>query len=155
VKRSCAGQELWAVRSILRRTGGSACFTLLFLGVSVSAQTIQQAETLWRAHDYVGATSAFDALLKAHPENADYRVRFGEFFFERYYPDEAAKLFQEAVVIDPKNAAAYLGLARVYAEDFNTEANEAADKALERNPKLYQAHEVKSLFSLVEDFSNI
>lgn len=137
--------------SRLRRTGGSACSTLLFCSLSLSAQTIQQAEALWRAHDYINATKAFDAALAANPKNADYRVRFGQFFFERYHADEAAKLFQEALELDPKNAQAYLGLARVFAQDFNPAANEAADKALERDPKLYQAHEVKARVALEDD----
>jgi tetratricopeptide (TPR) repeat protein len=124
---------------------------LFFCCVSLSAQTIQQAEALWRAHDYVGATSAFDAALAANPKNAGYRVRFGQFFFERYYPDEAAKLFKEALELDPKNAQAYFGLARVYAEDFNPEAIAAADKALELDPKLYPAYELKARMALEDD----
>jgi cellulose synthase operon protein C len=123
----------------------------LLFSLPLGAQTLQQAEALWRAHDYVNATSAFDALIKAQPKNAEYRVRFGQFFFERYYPGEAEKLFQEALSIDPKNSAAYLGLARVYAEAFNARANESADKALEINPRLYQAHEVKARVALEDD----
>ncbi len=141
--------------SYIRRAGGSACSTclalLLIISIPIGAQTIQQAEGLWRAHDYPGAVRVFDTLIAANPKNAEYRVRFGQLFFERYDPGEAAKLFQEALAIDPKNAAAYLGLARVYAEDFNSKANEAADKALEINPKLYQAHEVKARIALEDD----
>ena len=148
---SNVGQALSPVRSFLRRTGGSACSTLLLFGIPLGAQTIQQAEALWRAHDYVSATTAFDAALKANPKNAEYRVRFGQFFFERYYPDEAAKLFKEALELDPKNAQAYYGLARVYAEDFNPEAIAAADKALEINPKFYQAYELKARMALEDD----
>jgi tetratricopeptide (TPR) repeat protein len=126
-------------------------FLSLLIGIPLGAQTIQQAEALWRAHDYVSATTAFDAALKANPKNAEYRVRFGQFFFERYYPDEAAKLFKEALELDPKNAQAYYGLARVYAEDFNPEAIAAADKALEINPKFYQAYELKARMALEDD----
>jgi tetratricopeptide (TPR) repeat protein len=126
-------------------------FLSLLIGIPLGAQTMQQAEALWRAHDYVSATTAFDAALKANPKNAEYRVRFGQFFFERYYPDEAAKLFKEALELDPKNAQAYYGLARVYAEDFNPEAIAAADKALEINPKFYQAYELKARMALEDD----
>jgi tetratricopeptide (TPR) repeat protein len=134
---------------ICRAAGLSAC--LFSCCLAVSAQTLQQAEALWRAHDYQGATKAFDALLAAQPKNANDRVRFGQFFFERYHPEEAEKLFMEALAIDAKNADAYLGLARVYADSFNAKANEAADKALEINPKLYQAHELKAQVALEDD----
>jgi len=121
-----------------------ACFSL-------AGQTLQIAEGLRRTHDYVSATSAFDKLLAANPSNAQYRVRFGEFFLERYHPEEAAKLFQEAIELDPKNAGAHLGMARVLAENYNPKANEAADKALEINPKLYEAHELKAQVALEDD----
>ena len=146
------GQALPPVRNFLRQTGGSACFTLLLCCVPLGAQTIQQAEALWREHNYVEATRAFDAVIAANPKNANYRVRFGQFLFERYdYNDEASKLFKEAMKIDPKNAQAYLGLARIFAEDFDPEANLAADKALELDPKLYQAHELKARMALEDD----
>jgi len=111
----------------------------LFLTVPGYAQTLQQAESLWRSHDYINASSAFDALLKAHPENATYKVRAGQFYLARYYTEDAAKLFQEAIALDPKNAQAYLGLARVYEEGFSGKATEAATKAIELDPKLYEA----------------
>ena len=118
----------------------------------LQAQTIQEAETLWRNHDYVGANAAFQALEKAHPDNAQYKVRWGQFYFERHdYMDDASKLFQEALVLDPKNAQAYFGLARVYEEGYSGKAKEAADKALELDPKLYQADELKSRIDLEDD----
>jgi tetratricopeptide (TPR) repeat protein len=126
-------------------------YIFALLALPLHAQTLQQAEALWRNHDYVNANSAFQNLVKAHPENAQYRVRWGQFFFERYVPDEAAKLFQEAIEIDPKNAQAYLGLARVYEEGYSSKANEAADKALELDPKLYEAQELKARIALEDD----
>ncbi|MES1258414.1 MAG: tetratricopeptide repeat protein [Acidobacteriota bacterium] len=115
------------------------------------AQTLDQAERLWREQDYQGAVKAFDALLAAHPKDASYRVRFGQFFFERYDAEEAAKLFGEAIEIDPKNARAHLGLATVLADQFSGKANESADKALELDPKLYEAHALKARIALEDD----
>jgi tetratricopeptide (TPR) repeat protein len=126
-----------------------AAFVLL--AGSLCAQTLQQAEALWQKHDYVNANSAFQTLVNAHPDNAQYKVRWGQFYFERYYPEEAAKLFQEALEIDPKNAQAYLGLARVYEEGYSSKAKEAADKALELDPKLYEADELKARIALEDD----
>jgi cellulose synthase operon protein C len=109
------------------------------------------AEALWRAQDYKGAMAAFDALIAAHPENAELRLREGQLFLERYNPDEAKKLYQEAIEIDPKFARAYLALAELLAEDYNSKAAEAADKALELDPKMYQAHELKARMALEDD----
>jgi tetratricopeptide (TPR) repeat protein len=128
--------------------------TLLMLLAScgvVRGQTLQQAEALWRAHDYQNAVKAFDALIAANPKNAEYRIRFGQFFFERYDPEEAAKLFQEALEIDPKNAKAHLGLAVVLADQFSGKASEEADKALELDPKLAAAHALKARMALEDD----
>ena len=133
---------------LLLRCGAVACS---LLSISLSAQTLQQAEALWRTHDYDGANNVFKALVAANPKNAQYRVRWGQLFFERFNPEEAQNLYQEALAIDPKNAQAYLGIAEVLADDFNGKASEAADKALEIDPKLYKAYEIKARVALEDD----
>jgi len=122
-----------------------------FFCASLSAQTIQQAEAMWRAHDYDGAKNVFENLLKAHPQNADYRVRYGQLLFERFNPVDAEKLYGEALELDPKNARAYLALAELLADDFDPKAEEAAQKALELNPKLYEAHGLLARMALEDD----
>jgi tetratricopeptide (TPR) repeat protein len=124
---------------------------VFLIAATLSAQTLRQAETLWQSHDYEGANNAFKALIASQPNNAEYRVRWGNLFFERFNPIEAEKLYQEALGIDPKNARAYLGLAEVYAEDFNAKAKEAAQKALELDPKLFEAHELMARMALEDD----
>ena len=124
------------------------------LGLHVAAlraQTLAEAERLWRAHEYQGAVKAFDALIAAHPKDANYRVRYGQFFMERFDPEEAAKLFSEAIEIDPKNARAHLGLATVLADQFSGKANESADKALEIDPKLEEAQDLIARIALEDD----
>lgn len=113
--------------------------------------SLSRAEQLWRAGDFDGAKATFEALLKQDPKNANYRVRYGDLFFERFNPAEAVKLYGEALEIDPKNAHAYIGLAEVYADEFSTKANEAAAKALEIDPKLYHAHEIMARVALEDD----
>ena len=124
---------------------------VLFEIARLNAQTLGEAERLWKAHEYQSAVKVFDALIAANPKNADYRVRYGQFFFERYDPEEAVKLFSEAIEIDPKNARAHLGLATVLAEQFSGKANESADKALELDPKLHEAHALKARIALEDD----
>ncbi len=126
-------------------------FACAVVTIPLRAQTLQRAQSLWKAHDYVGAVAEFDALIKARPDNAEYRAQEGKLFFERYDASEASKLFQEALALDPKNTTALLGMARVLADSYNGKAKEAADKALEIDPKLYQADELKARVTLEDD----
>ncbi|MDE3197765.1 MAG: tetratricopeptide repeat protein, partial [Acidobacteriota bacterium] len=122
------------------------------LAIPAYAQSLQRAEALWKAHDYVAASSEFDNLLKAEPKNAIARVRAGEFYYSRHdYMSDAEQLFGEALELDPKSAEAYLGLARVYEDSFSGKAKEAADKALAIDPKLYEAYELKARIALEDD----
>ncbi len=125
---------------------------LLLVCVSAcSAQSLDRAESLWRAHDYDGAKNEFEALVKANPKNANVRVRYAELFYERFNPVDASKLFQEALEIDPKNAQAMLGLAQIMGDNYDPKANDLATKALEADPKLYQAHELMAKVALEDD----
>jgi tetratricopeptide (TPR) repeat protein len=128
-----------------------ACTLLLLLAAALPAQTIANAETLWRNHDYDGAKAAFEALVKANPKNAEYRVRYGQLFYERFNAEEAQKLFEEALAIDPKNAHALLAEAQIAADAFDPKANEFATQALVSDPKLYEAHELMARIALEDD----
>jgi tetratricopeptide (TPR) repeat protein len=119
--------------------------------LTLSAQTIERAEALWKAHDYEGANNAFKALIASQPKNANYRARWGQLFYERFNPGEAQKLYGEALQIDPKHAGALLGMAQIYADQFDAKANEFAGKALEADPKLYEAHELMARVALEDD----
>ncbi len=69
---------------------------------------------------------------------------------ERFNNTDAANLFKEALEKDPKNAQAYYGLALVSADGFDSKALEYIGKALELDPKLVEAHELKANL-LLED----
>ncbi len=127
------------------------CCAFALQGQALQAQTIERAEALWRAHDYEGANNAFKALVAAQPKNANYRVRWGQLFYERFNPGEAQKLYEEALGIDPKNANALLGEAQLMADGYDAKAGDLATKALESDPKLYQAHELMARTALEDD----
>ena len=112
---------------------------LLLCSFALSAQTLERAEALWHAHDYDGAKAVFEALLKANPKNADYRARYGDMFYERFNPADAQKLYEEALAIDPKTPRALLGMAQLLADNYDAKANDYASKALEADPKYFQA----------------
>ena len=48
-----------------------------------NSSTLAQAEALWRSQDFEGAKYVFEALLKAEPKNADYRVRYADLRADR------------------------------------------------------------------------
>jgi tetratricopeptide (TPR) repeat protein len=129
----------------------------LLLGASTgfaaqtSAPTLAGAESLWKQHRYEDAKNAFEALLKAHPRNAEYRVRFGQLFLERFNAPEAAKLFNEALEINPKQADAFLGQAQIAADNFEAQAVELAHKALDADPHLLEAQELLARLALEDN----
>jgi tetratricopeptide (TPR) repeat protein len=130
---------------------GRVIAVLLLSCLSLSAQTIERAEALRKAHDYDNAKVVFEALLKANPKNADYRARYGEMFYERFNPADAQKLYEEALGLDPKNARALMGMAQLAADNYDPKANDFAAKALESDPKFYQAHELMAKVALEDD----
>lgn len=131
----------------------AACVVLFCGAAGLRAQSLQEAEALWRNHDYTGAGHVFEALLKAAPQNATYKVRYAQLLYERFNPGDAGNLFADALKIDPKNATALLGEAQIFADNFDPRANELAAKALEADPKLYQAHELMAKYALEDDDS--
>jgi tetratricopeptide (TPR) repeat protein len=123
----------------------------LVTAAALSAQTLEQAESLWKQRRYSEANDAFRALVDGHPRNAQYRVRWGRLLLERFNPADAAQLFQEALKIDPKNAGACLGLALVAAGGFENQAVELAHKALEFDPHLLEAQELLARLALEDN----
>jgi len=122
-------------------TGLVRCLSVtVFVGlISLQAQTLERAESLWKLRKYDGANEAFRDLVKKYPNNADYRVRWGRLFLERFNSAEAAKLFTEALTIKKDHAGALMGLALVAAEGFEAKAVEYAEQALAVDPKLTEA----------------
>ncbi|HUJ21766.1 MAG TPA: tetratricopeptide repeat protein [Bryobacteraceae bacterium] len=127
------------------------CVSAVIPLLALRAQTLDRAETLWRLQDYQGANAAFRELVKAHPANPDYRVRWGRLFLERFNSDEAAQLFQEALAIQPKHPGALLGLALVAADGFEAKAAELAEQALESDPKLIEARVLLARLALEDN----
>jgi len=120
---------------------------------ALSAQTLQQAEALWKARDYQGANTAFRALVAAHPDNPDIKVRWGYLFLDRGQSDDASALFGEALGVNKEHAGALLGMARIAADNFEGQAAELAKKALASDPKLADAQALLASLAL-EDNNN-
>ena len=124
-----------------------------FLAFTVSAQTLGQAEAFWKARRYQDANNEFRALVARYPKNPDYRVRWGRMYLEHWQPNIASDLFKEALEIKADHAGALLGLALVAAENFESQGEALARKALEADPKLLEAQELLARIAL-EDNNN-
>ncbi|HXM41016.1 MAG TPA: tetratricopeptide repeat protein [Bryobacteraceae bacterium] len=124
---------------------------ILYAASALPAQTLAQAESLWKQHRYVESSDTFRALVAAHPRNAEYRVRWGRLFLERFNAPEASKLFNEALEIQPKRADALLGMALVAADGFEAQASYFAHQALEADPHMLEAQELLARLALEDN----
>jgi tetratricopeptide (TPR) repeat protein len=107
-----------------------------------------RAEGFWGLENYEQANNEFRAAAAENDRNAMYRVRWGMLLHERFNNSDAVGLFQEALERDKNNAQAYLGLALVSADGYDTKAIEWAQKAIELDPKLVEAHELMANLAL-------
>jgi cellulose synthase operon protein C len=124
-----------------------SCFAKLAAG----SNPYWRAEGMWALEQYQEANEQFKALIKQEPKNALHRVRWGQLFLERFNPNEAGNLFNEALEIDKDNAQAYLGLARVAAENYGGKAVDFAQKAAKLDPKLAEPHELLAFLALEDN----
>lgn len=118
--------------------------------LALSRHPYLRAEGLWGLGLYQEANEQFRAAVAAEPNNADYRVRWGRLFFERWNKQEAEKLFLEALELKKDHPGALVGLALVASEGFEAKAVELAEQALKADPKHLEAQELLARLA-VED----
>jgi tetratricopeptide (TPR) repeat protein len=135
---SATPEECRAMQKHGRRAEARACFQSL----TITRDPYLRAEGFWGLSMFQEANEQFRAAVAQSPRNATYRVRWGRLMKERFNGADAEDLFNEAIEIDPKNPQAYLGLAIVSAGRFDSKAVQWANKALELDPKLVEAHEL-------------
>lgn len=97
----------------------------------------------------VGAKNLLD-LIRKNPQNAELRVRLGEYYLNKEDYEDARQLFKEALRIDPSNQRALIGLGLIYFEKHqNNQAYEEFMKIIrinegaqynKLNPVVEQAH---------------
>ena len=133
-----------AIRKHGHRAEAQKCFESLTL----ARDPYLRAEGYWGLDRYQEANDGFRAAVAQLDKNAYYRVRWGRLMHERFNNAEAENLFKEALERDGKNAQAYLGLALVSADGFDSRAIEWTARALEMDPKLIEAHELMANLAL-------
>jgi tetratricopeptide (TPR) repeat protein len=136
-----------------RLRAGMLLLALIIPAPILSAQTLAQAEALWKARRFKEANEVFKQLELKEPKNPDYKVRWGRMMLDHAQPKDAEDLFGEALEIKKDHAGALMGLALVASEDFEARAAELAKKALESDPKLVEAQELLARIAL-EDNNN-
>ncbi len=123
------------------------CFTSL----AAASDAFVRAEGYLGLGQFDSANQEFRAAYKAQPKSAKVKAEWGRMFFEHYQPTDAAKLYTEAIEADPNYAAAYVGLARVFAQRFDKRAVDLANEALKHDPKLVSAHELLAYLALEDN----
>ncbi len=134
-----------------QRAAARTCFEGLVrqaAGASTAAGAYLRAEGYWGVGEYQDANREFRAAVTEDDRSALYRVRWGMLLHERFNDADAEGLFKEALMRDPRDARAYLGLALVSADGFDDHAIDWVHKALAIDPRLVEAHELLASLEL-------
>ncbi len=145
--RAAVPADCWALRKHGHAAQAQSCFDSL----TQSADAYNRAEGFWGLQDWEQAKQQFELALKQPKSPAIWRVRYGVLFHERFNNTDALKLYEEALQMDPGNAQAYVGMAEVSSDGFDSKAGEYAAKAIALDPKLADAHELLADLELTND----
>ena len=146
-ERDAVPADCWAARKHGHAAEAQQCFNALTRSVDAYAR----AEGFWGLEDWQKANEQFRLATQPADSKPLYRVRWGTLLHERFNNKEAADLFQEALAKDPSSAQAYLGLAVLSADGFDSRANEYATKSAELDPRLADTHELLAKLALEND----
>ncbi len=133
---------------LLRKHGQRSEAQACYKSLTLAGDPYLRAEGYWGLEDYEQANNEFRLAVAQNDRSALYRVRWGMLLHERFNNTDAEGLFKEALQRDPKNARAYLGLALVSADGFDSKAIDWASRALAIDPKLVEAHELMAKLAL-------
>lgn len=133
-----------------KRRGRLAEAKVCWQALSREADPGLQAEALWALGDHTTANDRFRSAVAMKPKDAALRVRWGRLFLDRGQKKDAAGLFEEALELQADYPPALIGLAYIASNGFESKAVELAEKALEKDPKLFEAREMLARFALEE-----
>ncbi len=109
------------------------------------------ARAAWRLGRYEEANALFRDAAAFIGDDADLQLAWGELFLEKHNRPDAVQSFRAALQRDRRNAPAFAGLARAFAEENADSARQLAMRALAYNPSLAAAHLVLADIALDED----
>ncbi len=134
--------------NLLRKHGQQSEAQACYKSLSLAGDPYLRAEGYWGLENYEQANNEFRLAVAQNDKSALYRVRWGMLLHERFNNTDAEGLFKEALQRDPKDARAYLGLALVSADGFDSKAIDWVSSALAIDPKLVEAHELMAKLAL-------
>ncbi len=130
-----------------KKPEAATCFARLAL----TGDPFLQAEAARAAGRYNEANTYFRQAYKQYGNSAEVKTEWGKLFLERFNAAEASNLFTEALKADPNYVPAYLGMARISAERYDTHAVDLVHEALKKDPKSVEAHELLAYLALEDD----
>ena len=111
--------------------------------LQVSDDILLKAEATWAMGDIKTANSFFQSAVEHFPNDASVRLRWADLFMQTYQYQDALRLFEEALELQPENSFARVGLARVLVERFESDAKKHIEHVLNNKTALpgarYQA----------------
>ncbi len=120
------------------RAEAVACYRRL---MTQSTDTRIKADAARAAGDVRAANAFFQTALKEHEQDPALRTRWGELFVATHQNNEAIRLFEEALEIDPKYAPAKIGLAKIAAGQYEEKTREWAAQVIDETPdQALEAH---------------
>jgi tetratricopeptide (TPR) repeat protein len=131
---------------IHQRLGRAEAATRLLNGVYRQASGSSDPEALFRAArsaHALGRAREANTLYKAAASASDdpaVETAWGLLFLEKYNKAEALKSFKDAIAADDEWAPAHVGLGRTLLDENPPAAGAAANRALEIDPRLSDAH---------------
>jgi tetratricopeptide (TPR) repeat protein len=121
-----------------------------------SGNIITQAEAAWALGDTQRANTLFREAVAANDRSSQPRVRWGRLFLHTHQHADALTLFQEALERSQNDVYAKLGMAHVFAEQFEGQARTLVDEVLQQDDQLIDAHLLKARMDLEEgQFENV
>jgi tetratricopeptide (TPR) repeat protein len=113
------------------RAEALACYRNL---IAQSTDTRIKADAARASGDVRAANAFFQTAIKEYPQDPALRARWGELFVATHQNNEAARLFEEALELDPKYAPAKIGLAKIAAGRYEEKTREWAAQVIEETP---------------------
>ena len=109
------------------------------------------ARAAYRLGRYEQANTLFRDAAALIGDDAALQTTWGELFLDKQNRAEAVRSFRAALQSDRRNAAAFAGLARAFADESGATARELVARALSLNPSLVPAFLVLADLALDED----
>lgn len=109
------------------------------------------ARAAYRLGRYEQANTLFRDAAALIGDDAALQITWGELFLDKQNGAEAVRSFRAALQSDRRNAAAFAGLARAFADENSATARELVARALSLNTSLVPAYLVLADLALDED----